>query len=234
MMKQISLVLAAAIIGGLIAIIGYDTLKKDTITYTSIQERQQETTPMPQQVNYSNLVPANLDFTQISKTAIQSVVHIRSAYASTSMSQYFNQGYGPQSTGSGVIISDDGYIITNNHVVDDAADIQVTLNDNRSYDAEVVGKDPQTDLALIKIQEKSLPFMSYGDSDGVEIGQWVLAVGNPLTLNSTVTAGILSAKARNIGILDTDNDLQIESFLQTDAVVNPGNSGGALLSLIHI
>jgi serine protease Do len=231
MLKQTSVVIVAAVIGGLIAIIGYDAIKQDAVSYTSIQERQKDQAPLPQQASYSDLVPPNLDFTEISKTAIQSVVHITSAYANSSMSQYLNQGGVPRSSGSGVIISDDGFIITNNHVVEQATEILVTLNDNRSYEAKVIGKDPQTDLALLKIQENNLPFMTYGDSDGVEIGQWVLAVGNPLSLNSTVTAGILSAKARNIGILDIDKDLQIEAFLQTDAVVNPGNSGGALIDI---
>ena len=231
MMKQISVVIVAAVIGGLIAIIGYDAIQKNAVSYTSIQERQKDQDPLPQQVSYSDLVPATLDFTEISKTAIQRVVHITSAYANSSMSQYFSQGGVPVSSGSGVIISDDGFIITNNHVVEEASEIMVTLNDNRSYEAKVIGKDPQTDLALLKIQENNLPYMTYGDSDDVEIGQWVLAVGNPLSLNSTVTAGILSAKARNIGILNIDNDLQIEAFLQTDAVVNPGNSGGALIDI---
>jgi Do/DeqQ family serine protease len=135
------------------------------------------------------------------------------------------------SSGSGVIISDDGYIVTNNHVVEDADVIEITLNDNRNYEAKVIGTDPTTDLALIKIDERNLDFLSYGNSNDIVVGQWVLAVGNPFNLTSTVTAGIVSAMARNIGILrDNSNNLQIESFIQTDAAVNPGNSGGALIN----
>ncbi|HAH39238.1 MAG TPA: deoxyribonuclease HsdR, partial [Algoriphagus sp.] len=132
----------------------------------------------------------------------------------------------------GVIISEDGYIVTNNHVVDGASQIDISLENNKRYVAKVIGTDPTTDLALLKIEANGLPFVKFGDSDQTKIGEWVLAVGNPFDLNSTVTAGIISAKARNIGILrDVENNLQIESFIQTDAVVNPGNSGGALVNL---
>ncbi len=132
-------------------------------------------------------------------------------------------------TGSGVIINSEGYIVTNNHVVQNADDIEVSLHDNRIYKAKVVGTDPSTDLALLQIKEKNLPVIPLVNSDDVEVGEWVLAVGNPFNLNSTVTAGIVSAKARNINILQ-DNSA-IESFIQTDAAINPGNSGGALVNL---
>ncbi|MDX1285055.1 MAG: Do family serine endopeptidase, partial [Draconibacterium sp.] len=132
-------------------------------------------------------------------------------------------------SGSGVIINEEGYIVTNNHVIDGADDIEVTLDDNRVFKAKVVGTDPSTDLALIQIKEKNLPYLSLVNSDKVEVGEWVLAVGNPFNLNSTVTAGIVSAKGRNINILQ-DNSA-IESFIQTDAAINPGNSGGALVDL---
>jgi Do/DeqQ family serine protease len=134
-------------------------------------------------------------------------------------------------SGSGVLISDDGYIVTNQHVVEDATALEVVLNDNQRYYAKIVGQDPSTDLALLKIKAKNLPYLKYGDSDQIVPGEWVLAVGNPFDLNSTVTAGIVSAKARNIGILRDKNNLQVESFIQTDAAVNPGNSGGALVNL---
>ncbi len=134
-----------------------------------------------------------------------------------------------ETSGSAVIITDDGYIITNNHVVKDADKIEVTLYDRRSYEAVVKGTDPQTDLALIKIKEKGLQFIEFANSDNIEIGEWVVAVGNPFNLASTVTAGIVSAKARNINILKDQG--AIESFIQTDAAVNPGNSGGALVNL---
>ena len=132
-------------------------------------------------------------------------------------------------SGSGVILTPDGYIVTNNHMVKNADEINVTLYDGRSYTAKRIGSDPQTDLALLKIDEKNLSFIMYGDSDKIEVGEWVVAVGNPFNLASTVTAGIVSAKARNINILSDQG--AIESFIQTDAAVNPGNSGGALVTL---
>ncbi len=128
-----------------------------------------------------------------------------------------------------MIINADGYIVTNNHVIENADDIEVTLNDNRVFKARVVGTDPSTDLALLQIKEKDLPVIPFTSSDDVEVGEWVLAVGNPFNLNSTVTAGIVSAKARNINILQDRS--AIESFIQTDAAINPGNSGGALVNL---
>ncbi|WP_224994448.1 Do family serine endopeptidase [Cesiribacter sp. SM1] len=132
-------------------------------------------------------------------------------------------------SGSGVIINSEGYIVTNNHVIAGASDIEVTLHDNRTYKATVIGTDPSTDLALIQIKEKGLPTLPFVNSDDVRVGEWVLAVGNPLNLNSTVTAGIVSAKSRNINILQ--DQYAIESFIQTDAAINPGNSGGALVNL---
>jgi Do/DeqQ family serine protease len=185
------------------------------------------------------------DFILSAEKTVNSVVHIK-----TIVEHKNNLAYDPfqdwlfggrqrqpnmmQGSGSGVIISQDGYIVTNNHVVDDAVKIEVVLNDKRTYMAEVIGTDPTTDLALLRIKESSLPFVNYGNSDDVKIGEWVLAVGNPFNLNSTVTAGIVSAKGRNINILEHNaqggNLAPIESFIQTDAAVNPGNSGGALVS----
>ena len=131
-----------------------------------------------------------------------------------------------EATGSGVIISSDGYIVTNNHVVEGADELTVTLNDNREFSARVVGTDKQTDLALLKVNAKNLPTLPIGDSDKLKVGEWVIAVGNPYNLSSTVTAGIVSAKSRGLGA--TQNG--IESFIQTDAAINPGNSGGALVN----
>jgi Do/DeqQ family serine protease len=142
------------------------------------------------------------------------------------------QQRGPQArvgAGSGVIINSDGYIVTNNHVVDGADDIEVTLDDNRVFKAKIIGTDPSTDLALLQIQGRDLPTIPFVNSDEIEVGEWVLAVGNPFNLNSTVTAGIVSAKGRQINILPDQN--AIESFIQTDAAINPGNSGGALVNL---
>jgi len=137
----------------------------------------------------------------------------------------------PLGLGSGVILSSDGYIVTNNHVIDGAERLEVTLNDNRSFNATVVGADPSTDLALIKISASDLPIIKMGDSDNLKIGEWVLAVGNPFGLTSTVTAGIVSAKTRSISSATHQRPMSIESYIQTDAAVNPGNSGGALVNL---
>ncbi len=153
------------------------------------------------------------------------VVNIRATQANEY--DFFGGSYGG-SSGSGVIISPDGYIVTNNHVIEDGKIIKVTLNDKRKYEAEVIGTDPNTDLALLKVKASNLPSLVFGDSDSIQVGEWVLAVGNPFDLESTVTAGIISAKGRNINILE--GSASIESFIQTDAAVNPGNSGGALVN----
>jgi Do/DeqQ family serine protease len=185
----------------------------------------------------------NLDFTLAAEKTVNTVVHIKSEYIknyqSDPMLDFF---WGPNgsrgdrtqiATGSGVIISSDGYIVTNNHVIEDASKISVTLNDDRELIAECIGTDPNTDLALLKVNQKNLVFAEFGNSDDVKLGDWVLAVGNPFNLTSTVTAGIVSAKARNINILrrnSKESIFPLESFIQTDAAVNPGNSGGALVS----
>ncbi|MCO6477585.1 MAG: trypsin-like peptidase domain-containing protein [Phaeodactylibacter sp.] len=165
---------------------------------------------------WAQLPPA--DFITTSKAVTAAVVNINTLSAS---------GY-RMSSGSGVIISTDGYIITNHHVVEDGASFEITLYNKRKLQAELVGSDRTTDLALLKVEAHNLRPLAYGDSDKVEVGQWVMAVGNPFNLSSTVTAGIVSAKARNINILR--GSYAIESFIQTDAVVNPGNSGGALVN----
>lgn len=185
------------------------------------------------------------DLTMAAEKSIHAVVHVKvksttqGGYSSGNpLYDFFfgpNGGYQAQPRqqmgfGSGVIISQDGYIITNNHVIDGADEIEVVLNDKRSYKAKLVGADPTTDIALLKIEEKELPFLSYGNSDDLKIGEWVIAVGNPFNLTSTVTAGIVSAKSRSINILSGQNQMGIESFIQTDAAVNPGNSGGALVN----
>ena len=228
----IIIVFFAALAGGLIAVGTYSLIvepQQIVPAYTSISEHQK--VALTNSGNYvapKLAVPDGLNFIEAASIATQSVVHIESRKSGI-FSRY---GSRPTvSSGSGVIISDDGYIVTNNHVIDGAEEIRVTLHDNRRYTAKLMGTDPSTDLALLKIQEQNLSFLTYGDSDALLIGEWVLAVGNPFNLNSTVTAGIVSAKARNIGILADENRLQIESFIQTDAAVNPGNSGGALVDL---
>lgn len=183
------------------------------------------------------VVPEGINFIKASRSAVPAVVHITNTSAPSARSGRWSKLFGRerrvrQSTGSGVIISNDGYIATNFHVVEDADELEVRLDDNRRLSAEVIGTDPDTDLALIKIKAGNLPFVDFGDSDQVEIGEWVLAVGNPFDLNNTVTAGIVSAKARNINLISGNrNRYGIESFIQTDAVVNRGNSGGALVNL---
>ena len=199
--------------------------------------------------------PVNIDFTQAASTSVQAVVHIKTKIAAQKVSnelprrnrggvddwldQFFN--FGPQmipeqrASGSGVLISDDGYIVTNNHVVSDqnggvAGEITVTLHNKKTYKARLIGKDPSTDLAVLKIDGAGFPYLVYGNSDEVKLGQWVLAIGYPLTLETTVTAGIVSAKGRSIGINSRQSTTPVESFIQTDAAVNQGNSGGALVS----
>ncbi len=200
---------------------------------------------------------ANLtDFTAVAEKANPAVVHIKSTFgvSRTSSSEqrkqpqsledlfdlfggegggnpFGDRGQPQQGAGSGVIIGDDGYIVTNNHVIDNAEEVEVTLYDNRSYKGTIIGTDPSTDLALVKINEKDLPTLAFGNSDAVKVGEWVMAVGNPFNLTSTVTAGIVSAKGRNINILRNKDNSAIESFIQTDAAVNPGNSGGALVNM---
>jgi len=171
------------------------------------------------------------DFTEAAGKTIDAVVHVKTKMQRNGNRSSLFGGYGDgmvTATGSGVIISDDGYIITNNHVIDKSRSIEVVLNDKRSYDAKLIGTDPSTDLALLKIEGKDFVKMEIGDSEALNVGEWVLAIGNPFSLTSTVTAGIVSAKARNINLLK--QNYAIESFIQTDAAVNPGNSGGALVN----
>ncbi|MBL7866151.1 MAG: trypsin-like peptidase domain-containing protein, partial [Cyclobacteriaceae bacterium] len=173
------------------------------------------------------LSSAPTNFISAAESITPSVVNIK-ALTSGGADNFWNDGIVGASTGSGVIISADGYIVTNNHVVADATDIQVTLDDKREYNAKIVGSDPSTDLALIKVDAQRLQPVRFGNSDSIRVGEWVLAVGNPFNLESTVTAGIVSAKGRSINILE--DSYSIESFIQSDAAVNPGNSGGALVN----
>ncbi|HEX2919962.1 MAG TPA: Do family serine endopeptidase [Bacteroidales bacterium] len=182
--------------------------------------------------------PGQVDFTYAAEQTVHAVVHVttrtmRGAQAPNPIMEFF---YGrqyqqqPQEVrgyGSGVIISADGYIITNNHVIDEAENVEVALNDKRTFTADVVGRDPASDIALLKVKAENLPFIKYGDSEKLRLGEWVLAVGNPFNLTSTVTAGIVSAKGRSLGMLSSD--ISIDSFIQTDAALNMGNSGGALV-----
>ena len=178
-----------------------------------------------------------IDFTYAAEQTVHAVVHVRTSmmvsgqYNNPIMQWFYGDDYKQpremKGYGSGVIISPDGYIITNNHVLENAEKVNVKLNDNREFEAQIVGRDPSTDIALLKIKADNLTYIKYGDSDQLKLGQWVLAVGNPFNLTSTVTAGIVSAKGRSLGLLD--DQYKIESFIQTDAALNVGNSGGALV-----
>lgn len=247
-------VLFSSVLGGVIAIGAYSFFtagasQPGRSTEISIEEEQQSYTFTGNDIKED--VPAGLNFTEAAKVTTPAVVHVK-MYKTVKQSNYYQddllrqffgepqRGYsnpqpeGPQhaGSGSGVILTKSGYIATNNHVVEGAEKVEVVLYDKRLYQATVVGTDPTTDLALLKIQaEDDLPFIAYGNSDEVSVGEWVLAVGNPFDLTSTVTAGIVSAKGRNINILRDKENLAIESFIQTDAAVNPGNSGGALVDL---
>lgn len=253
-MKRFGSLMLAAVLGSVMTIVASQWLVKDN-QHQGVKIEHISGVPASQvayRVNeQGEAVP--LDFTVVAEKATQAVVHIRSSQLRTARNnsqipEQFRQFFGPyenqgprQSTGSGVIISKDGYIVTNNHVVEGADDLLVTLSDNRELKAEVVGTDPDTDLAVIKINEKDLAYLSFVNSDNAKVGEWVLAVGNPFNLNSTVTAGIISAKGRSINIIGSNNSsgaegdtrfsTAIESFIQTDAAINPGNSGGALVNL---
>ncbi|MDO9001747.1 MAG: trypsin-like peptidase domain-containing protein [Bacteroidota bacterium] len=240
-MKKLLSTLFVACLGGLIAL--------STARYFYSYDKN-NTNQITKPFSHQNVTLANLsanqsssfnnDFTNAAEKSVNAVVHIKTISEQVSnlnydpFAEWFygpqkrQQNYNQEGSGSGVIISDDGYIVTNNHVVAGADKIEVVLNDRRTYIGELIGADASTDVALIRIKEKNLPFLTYGNSELVKVGEWVLAVGNPFNLESTVTAGIISAKGRS-NILDV-NKRPIESFIQTDAAVNPGNSGGALVT----
>ncbi len=252
-MKNFGSLVLAAIIGSVITITAYQWLGKDKTNGVKIEHiNGTPTSQVAYRINEKGeAIP--LDFTGTAEKVTKAVVHIQSTQTSSvsrekesdPIQQFFFGPNGPiergpsVSSGSGVIINADGYIVTNNHVVQDADVVDVVLSDNRSFKAEVIGTDPDTDLAVIKINQKDLPYLSFVNSDNSKVGEWVLAVGNPFNLNSTVTAGIISAKGRNINIINSNNPSSknsnqrtaIESFIQTDAAINPGNSGGALVNL---
>lgn len=250
MIKKMLPMIFAGMIGGLITFSGIQYFSTDTSIATMNQPAlAQSVANVNVPAGVSSILPS---FTESARKAMPAVVHITAAESkelanqrrqdqpNDPFRQFFGDdflfgnpfgGGGPQlrkGSGSGVIISTDGYIVTNNHVVEFADEVLVTLYDNHEYQATVVGTDPKTDLAVLKIEADNLPVLRNADSDQAEVGQWVLAVGNPFDLTSTVTAGIISAKGRNINIINSSQDA-IEAFIQTDAAVNPGNSGGALV-----
>ncbi|MEO5910102.1 MAG: Do family serine endopeptidase [Pelobium sp.] len=258
-MRKLGITLLTAFVGGAVAIGAYKLIEPSTTSGLSLDERQKVYfANNPSEVTSST---GAIDFTQAAAAVSPGVVHVRTTYnrsmaqngRSNPMDDMFEDFFGrrqrstpnpnapaPMGKGSGVIVTSDGYIMTNNHVVEDAEKIEVILSDKRVLQAKVIGRDKNTDLALIKIDANDLPIVRLGNSDNVKVGEWVLAVGYPLTLESTVTAGIVSAKSRQIGIIGSDENNQdpngiqartsIESFIQTDAVINRGNSGGALVN----
>jgi len=230
-MKKTIQLFIVAIFAGAFTLFGY----KYFIEPDQVISAKQQVSPslIPVTNTFSGTNTFNIDFTEAAEKTVHSVVHVKNTTISRqagNLSEYFFGGGEPRAmigSGSGVIISPDGYIITNNHVIENSTQLEVTLNNNKTYEAELIGTDPNTDIALIKIEtDKELPFIPFGDSNQIKIGEWVLAVGNPFNLTSTVTAGIVSAKARDLNEFDGNP----QSFIQTDAAVNRGNSGGALVN----
>ena len=233
MRKTAGLFLVALLAGAVT--LGSYKLFFDKPTYRFIGPDSESETPVLNTSTALTNAFAYADFTSAAEKTVNAVVHVKNVTAGSRGSGglfeffYGNQGSArPQvGTGSGVIISPDGYIVTNNHVIDKSLQLEVTLNNNKSYEAEIIGADANTDIALLKINvDEQLPYLAFGNSDQAKIGEWVLAVGNPFNLTSTVTAGIISAKARSL----SQSRQRTQSFIQTDAAVNPGNSGGALVN----
>jgi len=229
-MKRFSSLFLVSLLSGTVTLASYKLLFDDNGYFSKNSIVTQAPNSYGRNVGLS---AENVDFTEAADKTIHTVVHVKNVSRTTVTNPILEYFYGFQGgqqqeqvgTGSGVIISEDGYIVTNNHVIKDATEIEITLNNKKSYKAKLIGTDSKMDIALLKITaDEKLPYTTFANSDSVKIGEWVLAVGNPYNLNSTVTAGIISAKARN---LDASG---IQSFIQTDAAVNPGNSGGALVN----
>lgn len=229
--KSIVTTLLIAVIGGLIAVFAYSKFgpQKSTVVKTVVEQPVGFTRFQTGEAGAVNFIDA-------AKKSVGAVVHVKTQSMRESYNPIMEFFYGNNyrqtqpvvGLGSGVIISDDGYIVTNNHVIDNSDQIFITLNDKREFEAKLIGADHSTDLALLKIDAKELAYIPWGNSDELQVGEWVLAVGNPFNLTSTVTAGIVSAKGKNIGIIQ--DQYRLESFIQTDAAVNQGNSGGALVN----
>jgi serine protease Do len=236
--KGLITTLLVALFGALAGLFIYTRfLDRDKLVTGSEKERQM----IEENARYTSMVPQSgvNDFTFAAEQTVHGVVHVktRTTVSSSYSNPLYEFFYGPGASqprevrgfGSGVIMTADGYIVTNNHVIDEADEVDVTLNDKRTFAAEVVGRDPSTDIAVLKVKATGLPYIRFGNSDAIRLGEWVLAVGNPFNLTSTVTAGIVSARGRSLGLLD--NQYRIESFIQTDAALNQGNSGGALVNV---
>ena len=233
-MKKIASLFLVSVFAGAITLGAYKLFfEKESYKWITTQEETPFVTTSNLETSASGAGINEVDFTSAAEKTVNSVVHVKnmtmSSRGPSSIAEFF-YGYERKSTpqvgtGSGVIISPDGYIVTNNHVIANSSQLEVVLNNNKSYEAEVIGTDADSDIALLKIDaEDALPYLAFGDSDNAKIGEWVLAVGNPFNLTSTVTAGIVSAKARSL------SPTGAQSFIQTDAAVNPGNSGGALVN----
>ncbi|MFK7749704.1 MAG: S1C family serine protease [Kordia sp.] len=237
-MKKFASLLFVSVLAGVISIGAYKIFSESPEKVDKASVFEQKTTTPINYVNNTNskttsAAAANIDFTVAAEKTVHAVVHVKNKItkiAPRSVWDLYNGKGKPQTqigTGSGVIITPDGHIVTNNHVIEGSNEIQVTLNNNKNYVAKLIGTDPKMDIALLKIEaDEALPYISFGNSDNAKIGEWVLAVGNPFNLTSTVTAGIISAKARDLN----EGDNLSQSFIQTDAAVNPGNSGGALVN----
>ena len=233
-MKKILLVLLSSIIGGVMAVYIYEKFTTENYKEKKLGNLViTEQLPTNNVINTKNLLQDRPDFVEIAENTINSVVHVKNSLSSSDKITLEDLMFGRKQdgmqigTGSGVIVSADGYIITNSHVIEKAEKILITTNDNKEFEAKLIGSDEQNDIALLKVEtENDLPYAIFGDSDATKIGEWVLAIGNPFNLTSTVTAGIISAKARNLD----PTGRTTQSFIQTDAAVNPGNSGGALVN----
>ena len=233
-MKKIFTLLIVSILGGVLTLGSYKLLFEKNFPHPkeqSITETKPDYFPVS---NNPNIYGTNVDFTEAAEKTVHAVVNVKNVAIFDkpgSIWEYYYRGESSgkilQGVGSGVIISPDGYIVTNNHVITGASEIEVTLNNNKNYKAEIIGSDLKSDIALLKIDARDLKYLSFGNSNNIKLGEWVLAVGNPFNLTSTVTAGIVSAKARDLSITDSSP----QSFIQTDAAINPGNSGGALVNV---
>jgi len=229
-MKQYLVIGISSLLSALIAVVVYRWVEpaKEVVIRETVSARYTNFDQMGVSKQRQFLSSAPTDFIAAAEEVIPAVVNIKTIQGGGGFELWGGAAVGSAS-GSGVLVSADGFIVTNNHVIEDSDEIEVTLNDKREYQAELIGTDPSTDLALIKIDGASLPALEFGNSDSLRIGEWVLAIGNPFNLESTVTSGIVSAKGRSIDILEGQD--RIESFIQTDAAVNPGNSGGALVKI---
>ena len=231
-MKSTLKTLLIAVISALTTLVAFDYFSNEKIEI--VENEKAQLIPTTYSFNSNKVAAEMTDFTRAAEKTVNAVVHVKNtSIQKGNVSGWLRQFYGDDfdekrvGTGSGVIVSPDGLIITNYHVIEDASEIEVTSNKNKTYLAEIIGSDPATDLAVLKIKtNESLPFIPFGDSELARVGEWVLAVGNPFNLNSTVTAGIISAKSRDLNERDSKN----QSFIQTDAAVNMGNSGGALVN----